>query len=134
MCILSDYIEEQRALDARRAKEIHQIEISMQEILMCIKGNPDMNIDGMAPTQRRLEQELSLVKENLSMVTQTTSDIEKKMKSFEDLRKTFEMLSNRSIQKILLKIVLIFCGVSVLLKLGATKLFLFVKDFFELFN
>lgn len=131
MCLSSEYIEEQRKLDAERDEEIHEIRSSIKEILDCIKGKPELGIDGLVPIQKQLEEQLSIVKSNLSEVTKTTTDIEAKMKSFENIRITFEMLSNKSALKILIKILLIFCGIMVLLKLGATKIFVYIKEALE---
>lgn len=77
----------------------------LDEILLCLKGNVTMNIEGVLPAQKRIEQKLD-------------REIKAINEWRDGLQKYFDVLSSRAFKRFMVVIVLTFVGMFLYLKFG----------------
>lgn len=89
----------------------------LHEILLCLKGNVTMNIEGVLPAQKRIEQKL-----------------DKEIKSLNDwqvsIQKYFDVISSKGFRRFIFYFLLATILFFVYIKFGWVALVNFFKNFF----
>lgn len=85
----------------------------LNEILLCLKGSESMNIEGVIPAQKRIEQKID-------------REINSLHEWKDGIQKYFDVLSSRGFKRFMWIVVFLFVGMFLYLKLGAAALMKFI--------
>lgn len=102
----------------------------LEEILLCLKGNSTMNIEGVLPAQKRLESKMdSSVKDVKAYVDTQLGEL---VKWKADIQKYFDVINSKLFRRLALATVIVFIGAFIYVKGGITAVIKFIGVLFSL--
>jgi hypothetical protein len=109
-----EHRDEMKTIDARLDKQDKMLD----QILLCLKGSEQMNIEGVIPAQKRIEKKLD---EEISAINEWR----------EGLQKYFDVLTSKAFKRFIVVVVLSFAFMFLYLKFGWGAIWKFITWLFS---